>query len=157
MCCEDDNGDIKNIDLTNWISVDERKRLRGIGQKQADSVMIKDQYKDWEEAGSFINVLLHPDKIKSFVKAFTSKAIHGPAAYEVINQRHIACYGTTLSGKYVHQPCPSLHSDPVTGHDYCKACGCGKWKKARLNPQKSDDWTTSKLAYPSLTCPRGRF
>ena len=111
----------------------------------------------WDEAGSFIKSLFNPGQVVKYLSAETSKLIHGPATLPVINFRHSCCYGVTIEGESVRERCVSLYTDPETGHDYCKLCGCGKWKKARLNPQTPDDWTTSKLAYPVLACPRGRF
>ena len=104
----------------------------------------------WEAAGRFLANGV------SFGKAVASKAIQGPVTGAKLDHRRECCFGKTVDGETWAEPCGSM----VTrgGNNYCRSCGCGeKRKRARLNPQTEQDWNTSKLAYPHLNCPLGRF
>jgi hypothetical protein len=108
----------------------------------------------WEAAGSFLS------KVASFGMAVGSKLIDGPVEGPELDYRVQCCFGKTMAGVEVNAPCPSLVTKDA-GNSYCRSCGCEKSKLTRrlaqLNPRKPDKWNTSKLAYPYLKCPRGRF
>ncbi len=104
----------------------------------------------WEAAGTFLG------KIASFGMAVASKAINGPVTGPAMEFRRQCCFGVGADGVKIGKPCPSMVL-AKDGNNYCRSCGCGKRKRARLNPQVDGDWNTSKLAYPHLKCPRHRF
>lgn len=127
----------------------------------------KDAPDQWREAGSFLAALLQPGNAMKFAAALWSKLTEGPATDQAINFRASCCFGLTLDGERITDQCPALHQ-----HDkgyFCRACGCPDWKLADLMPQNKQpigrgahgepiwDWTTSKLAYPALSCPLRKF
>ena len=93
-------------------------------------------------------------KAGSFLAAVKSKAFEGAVSLAVLDHRHQCCHGTTLAGMRVNTPCTARFEHE--GHAYCKSCGCGEWKLARLDAP-ADNPTESKLAFPDLTCPLNRF
>lgn len=95
------------------------------------------------------------ERMRAFSRAARSLITEGPAPEEVIAARLVICTGRTPGGEEVAPPCPSLAVTP-TGR-YCGACGCWRWRLARLDPDDPADLTTSKLAFPALRCPRDRF
>lgn len=104
----------------------------------------------WEAAGQFL-----ADGV-SFGKAVLSKTVQGPVTGAKLDYRVMCCFGKTISGEQINEPCPSMVTKDE--NNYCRSCGCGtNRKRARLNPQTDQDWNTSKLAYPYLKCPLGRF
>ena len=104
----------------------------------------------WEAAGTFIG------KAISLGKAVASKAIEGPVSGAKLDFRVQCCFGETMGGERINEPCPEMVTKG--GNNYCRSCGCGtKGKLARLNPQIPGEWNTSKLAYPYLNCPLNRF
>lgn len=122
----------------------------------------------WQEAGSFLEAIASPGKVLQFARAVWSKLTEGPATDEAINFRASCCFGLTLDGQHrVTAQCPALH-EHERGY-FCRACGCPDWKLADLMPHNKQpigrgahgepvwDWTTSKLAYPQLTCPKRKF
>ncbi len=97
----------------------------------------------WEKAGSFIKTIL-------------SGMVEGMLPLHVIGHRWQCCTGLTLAGLRVSEPCPNYHESD-DGHLYCKGCGCGEWKLARLDGAIAGNMRTSKLAWPALECPLKRF
>ena len=155
MCCDDKNQTTTIHKIPEWISVEERLRLRGIDPKSVRITNTVRKSNGWRDAGSFVSALVHPGKIKSFAKAVASKLLEGPASDHDINHRWSCCFGVTIEGEKVSEPCRSLYQDG--DNYYCRSCGCGSHKRAQLNPRKPGDYTTSKLAYPDLRCPLGKF
>jgi len=90
----------------------------------------------------------------SFGKALLSRGFTGTKVdITVKGQRHVSCFGETLEGKKVQEPCPSLALSRDGTHHYCNACGCGDKGMTTLDP---DGDGYSKLDYPQLMCPRQR-
>lgn len=97
----------------------------------------------WERAGSF-------------VKTIMSGVLDGMLPDYIIGHRWQCCTGMTLDGLRVSDPCVNFHR-AEDGHSYCKGCGCGEWKLARLDGAMFGNMKTSKLAWPGLECPLKRF
>ncbi len=93
-------------------------------------------------------------KAGQFTRAIGSKAIEGAVALPVLDFRHQCCHGSNLAGERVSEPCTARYS--TDAGVFCKSCGCGEWKLANLevDPAKPGK---SKLSYPALECPRGKF
>lgn len=108
----------------------------------------------WVNAAKWSEAVKDPSKIISFLKAVKSKAFEGPVSLPVLSHRHQCCFGKTIKGEHVSDPCPAMFE--AEGHHYCKSCGCGEWKLARLDVPP-ELWTSSKLAFPDLTCPLGKW
>ena len=75
----------------------------------------------------------------SYVRAEASLVIQGPVEPSVRVARLAACMSCS-------ERAPSTSGDEEVG--YCRACGCGDWKRARL---------TVKATMPKATCPRGKW
>jgi hypothetical protein len=78
------------------------------------------------------------EKGASWTKAEISKLLKGSVSEEELEVRLSAC-----------RNCPELDkSDNPEELGWCKACGCGKWKRAEL---------TIKGSMPAATCPLGKW
>lgn len=95
----------------------------------------------WEQAISFGKALLS--------RGFTGKKVD----LTIKGVRHTSCFGETLEGVKVQEPCPSLYLSKEKDHHYCNACGCGDKHLTHLD---QDDSGYSKLDFPHLECPRKR-
>lgn len=84
-----------------------------------------------------------------------ARLVEGDAPDETIRYRLTVCTGFDEHGKPVGARCPKCVRGK-DGADYCGSCGCAEWKRARLTPE-GGDLSTSKLAFPALVCPLGRF
>ena len=90
----------------------------------------------------------------SFGKALLSRGFTGTKVDLTIKgTRHMSCFGETLEGTKVQEPCPSLALSHDKVHHYCNACGCGDKGLTHLDPNPDG---YSKLDYPHLECPRKR-
>lgn len=112
-------------------------------REQGDKAKPDKQPSQWERAGSFI---------KTIVSGITD----GMLPDYIIGHRWQCCSGITLDGLKVSEPCANFHRAD-DGHSYCKGCGCGEWKLARLDGALFGNMKTSKLAWPALECPLKRF
>lgn len=84
----------------------------------------------------------------SFVRAMASRGLTGKKADEItIELRQLACFGNEEV-----EPCSMLRKSTKGEYRYCSACGCGDKRIARL-----DGEGYTKLMYPELKCPLGRF
>lgn len=94
------------------------------------------------------------DQAVSFGKALLSKGFTGKKVDITIKgKRHVSCFGETLEGAKVQEPCPSLTLSRDGKHHFCNACGCGD---KHLTHLEADENGYSKLDFPHLECPRKR-
>lgn len=94
------------------------------------------------------------DQAVSFGKALLSKGFTGKKVDITIKgKRHVSCFGETLEGTKVQEPCPSLTLSRDGKHHFCNACGCGD---KHLTHLEADENGYSKLDFPHLECPRKR-
>jgi hypothetical protein len=75
------------------------------------------------------------EKAKEYVKAEASVALAEPLRLPVVEARKAACFG-----------CDSM--EQYEGHMYCKACGCPKWERSRLEV---------KWEMPGAKCTLGKW
>jgi hypothetical protein len=78
------------------------------------------------------------EKGASWTKAEVSKLLKGSVSEEELEARLSACRGCSELDR-------SSNPDEI---GWCKACGCGKWKRAEL---------TVKGQMPAATCPLGKW
>ena len=111
----------------------------------------------WSKAGWWASAITNPSKVKSFLKATSSRALQGPVSLAVLDHRHQCCHGKTLDGENVSAPCRARVSEG--DGFFCKSCGCGEWKLADLTvpPTEEQGRFSCKLAFPDLTCPLGKW
>lgn len=74
-------------------------------------------------------------KAVEYAKAEVSKALEEPLRLPVIEGRKAACFG-----------CDSM--EQYEGHMYCKACGCPRWERSRLEV---------KWEMPGAKCTLGKW
>jgi hypothetical protein len=91
---------------------------------------------------------------QDFIAALKSRGTDNRrVSLPVLEARNVSCFGLTLDGAQVADPCPSLTGSPERGW-WCGACGCGETEIARLDDPTDEGYP--KLAYPILTCARRR-
>lgn len=101
-------------------------------------------------AEAWANVKPTWEMAESFIRSMMSRGLAGnKVELTVKGERHVSCFGTTLEGERVQEPCPSLMKSDDGVHHYCNACKCGDKKLARLDEKPFD-----KLDYPYLECAR---
>jgi hypothetical protein len=93
-----------------------------------------------DESTGAMTVLSHRpvglvEKAKEYVKAEVSNALAEPLSLHVIEGRKAACFG-----------CDQVEQD--VENMYCKACGCPKWERSRLQV---------KWEMPAAKCNLGKW
>ena len=99
----------------------------------------------WEKALAFT---------RSLASEVTADMVGGTLSSSERNQRNVSCFGLTVKGRRLAEPCDSLALSRDGAHHYCADCGCGDTILARLDMVPPE--TRSKLDFPYLECPRKR-
>ena len=107
--------------MTDYIRVGETRSLSDTRPKEGDNLKTD------------INL----QNIKKYAAAESSLMMEGPVPPKVFLERKASCMS-----------CVHRKEDPADEIGFCKACGCGRTKRAAL---------TVKLTMPKASCPKDRW